>query len=501
MQPTIDGDPTAALQSAIDRCSADGGGTVRVPPGDHEVGTLHLRDGVELELPVNATLRASPDLDDYDAVGGGAVLVGAVDAENVAVTGRGTIDGRARAFALDRPGDLDIPEHDARQDDYMDDLGDDADLAMGERPDGLCRFVRCAGLRIEGVTIQNSPSWTVHLVGCDRVRVTGVDIDNDLRIPNSDGIVPDMCRDVRVTDCRIRTGDDGIVLKTTGAAGVARPCEDVVVGDCQVTSRSCAVILGGETEHDIRHVVVSNVTIRDSNRGFGVRLLDAGDVRDVAVSNLTIQTRLFTGNWWGVGEPIYVIAHPRTPETDAGEVRNVRISNVVASGEQGAIVYGTPETPIRNLTVDGLDLRVRGGGNHDRVGGNFDLRWFGDSEGDLPTVYEREVPGLYATGAEDLSLRDCRVEWVDPEPYFSHGVECDAVTGLDVTALRGRGASEGRAALALRDCERVSVRDSVAAPGTDAFLDCRDVRDPRTFDGNDLVDAERPAAGENPFDL
>jgi polygalacturonase len=502
---------TDAFQTAIDDCAAAGGGTVHVPAGEYVIGPVELRDHVTLHLAAGARLLASTDPADYGTEGYPLdALVLAQDASDVAVTGRGCIDGRSDAFMrCDRDIDFDIDGHDARQGDaYLDatDEFPDGPVAPADyRPDNLILFDDCERVALDGVAIRNSPAWTLHLLDCEDVTVTGVSIDNDCRVPNSDGIVPDRSRNVRISDCAISTGDDGIVLKTTDTGDASGPCENVTVTNCTIVSRSCAIIVGGETYDDIRNCTFGNCVIRDSTRGLGVRLLDEGSIENIHFSDIVVETTLHAGNWWGQAEPIYVLAVPRTATTDVGRVDGVRFSNITATAQQGAVVFGSTESTVENLAFDGVDLRIAGGEKSEAVGGNFDIRWITDtsppSDPDLPNVYGRDVPGVYCRHVDGLVLHDVTVEWADDgslPDYFSHAVECEQFADVTLDRFEGRAApgTETQSAISLHDGRTVTVRDSTAPAGTGAFLELTETADQRLFVDNDVARAERALAGD-----
>jgi hypothetical protein len=487
--------PQAAIDDAVD------GGTVRLEPGVHEPGGLRLRSNVTLDFAPGAVLRASPE---REGATEGHLLV-ADGAENVAVTGQGTIDGRGVAFMTDRPIPLDLPDHSARQgEDYPIPGGEEAPLAAADRPGGLVRFDDCTGVTVADVTMCGSPAWTLHLRACEDVTVRGVTIDNDPRIPNSDGVVPDMSRDVRISDCAIHTGDDAIPVKATGYGGYARPCEHVTVTNCTLSSRSGAVFVGGRAAEDIRHVQVSNCTIRNSNRGLAVRAYGPGAVEHVRFDGISIETRLFEGNWWGQAEPVYVAAHPHAPDVDCGGIRDLRVSNVTATAEQGAFLFAGGGATLSNVVFDGLALRVVAGERTETVGGNFDLRWIRDRsrpehDSHLPDVYGHDVPALYARGVDDMTVRDTSVRWADDLPeFFSHAVSVEEFADLTVDGVVGRQAHPGGedAVLSLRDGATVSVRDSTATAGAGTFVELDGVTDPRVFAGNDLAACEDAGAAD-----
>jgi hypothetical protein len=450
-------------------------------------------------------LLGSADRTDY--TDGGTPLTPLVLAdgvENVAIEGDGTIHANGTAFMqMDTPLDpMDDPaiegaDYRPRQEDagrflHTEDVRDGPVAPAEWRPDRTLFFFDSERIRIEGVTIREAPHWTVHFLGCRGVDVRGVDIRNEIRVPNSDGINPEHTSDVTIANCYIYTGDDAISPKANADRGVEAPTENVTVTNCTLTSRSCAVKFGSGTESDMRDHVYSNLVIRDSNRGLGIQHRGAGDVENVLFSDITVETRLHTGNWWGQAEPIHVSSLPRDSGADLGAVRNVRFRNVVARGEGGAVVWGT-DGNVENVTFDGVDLTVRESDLAAVRGGNLDLR----PTSTRPSIEAREVPALFVRGVEDLTARGLSVEWAGDAPaYATAALACEDCDGLEVDGFDGRGAES--AAIEVRDCERVSVRDSRAAPGTGTFLAVEDTGG-RLFADNDLTDADRPIAGEAGF--
>ena len=473
--------PTDAIQAAVDACGADGGGVVHVPPGEYRTGTVMLRSGVRLHLAGGATVRGSPDPGDYVADGvPHRVLVGAVDAENVAITGHGTLDCNGLAF-VDENAVIDprlghagpVPR----------DRSPDGPLFPDpDRPDCALLFYRCSNVEIRDVCIRDSPHWTVHLLCCDGVHVHGVDVRNDLRIPNSDGINPDMSRDVRISGCTVTAGDDAICVKASGDYPEARPCEQVTVTNCTLQSRSCGIKLGSETEYDIRNCRFSNCVVYGSNRGLGIQNRDAGVIEGVSFSDISVETRHHTGNWWGVAEPISITSLPRTADTDLGTLQEVRFSNVDLVGEGSIVVYADWTEPIRKLRFDGLTHRVTAG-DHSGGRNEIDLRPGEVADG----IRERDLPAIYLRGVERAELENVTIEWDGTLPYHTHAIESEEFTDLLIDGFRGRQADAG-AAVALSDGERAIVRQCIADPGTDLFLACDGV------DGTTVADNVTDAA-------
>jgi len=249
---------TRALQRAIDACHAKGGGTAYVPPGDYTTGTLELKDNVTLYLEAGATLFASQDRAEFPGV---RALIHADGARRIALRGRGRIDGLARyEWGLPEAHDVEIE----REQELARRAGVDMRRWLRRGLQALTVvLVRCRDVLIEDVSIENSTLWAMRLWGCDGVVVRGVTITSDLeKGANSDGIDVDGSSNVRISDCRVTTGDDAIVLKSGtidwAPHGQTFPVENVTVTNCVLSTSSTAFMIGTESFSDFRHIVFSN---------------------------------------------------------------------------------------------------------------------------------------------------------------------------------------------------------------------------------------------------
>ena len=306
-------DNAAAIQAAIDACAAAGGGTVLVPAGaTYLSGSFTLRGGMEFRVERGARILASPHREAYRGYavpgdpngveGEKRVFISAYEAHGLAITGGGTIDGNGKAFMSEE-----LP-HIWR--------------GVAWRPH-MFVLVGCDHLTVREVTLKDSGNWTLHMSGCRDVLVDGIRILNDLKVPNCDGIDPDHCRDVRISNCHIEAGDDCIVLKNLASYARYGPTSNVAISNCTLISTSAAVKIGSESVDDFRDIVVSNCTIRDSSRGLAIQLRDGGSVEHVLFSGCTVETRLFHEDWWGRAEPIYLTAVPRTAGGRVGAIRQL----------------------------------------------------------------------------------------------------------------------------------------------------------------------------------
>ncbi len=417
-----------AVQAAIDKCNAAGGGTVLVPAG-HTVmcGSFELRSHVNLHVEGGAVLLGATEERDYPlfafttgAEAGKRLWIGGAHAENVSITGTGIIDGNALAFVTEKTNE--------------------GYKTLRWRPAMTC-FEDIKSMRIRDVTLRNSANWALHFSGCEDIVVEGITILNDLRFPNCDGIDPDHCRNVRISNCHIEAGDDCIVLKNTEPFAEYGVCENITVSNCTLVSTSSAVKIGSESVDDFRNIVVKGCVITGSNRGLCIQLRDAGNVENVLFSDCIVQTRLFGGMWWGAGEPIYVTAYPRHSGGKSGFIRNVRFSNIMAEGENGVYVMGATPEHIRDIVFDRVSLKIRRVTGH--AAGRYDPRpcppGFGPA-GAVPlgesTPWGQAVScrnaGYYIENASNVALHDCRLEWAAGlREEYGDDIECRNVSGFN----------------------------------------------------------------------
>ncbi len=397
-------DARPALQQAIDACGKAGGGTVYLPPGEYTSGQLHLRSGVRLYLEAGATLFASLDGRQFDPPPKSALLIGE-DLHDIALEGRGTIDGQAsyvwkpndfNDFYI-RPNQL-----------QMEAAGKPLLRAF---PAGyptetvnprLVLLLRCQDVRIAGLKFIRSRSWTINPYACKRLVLDGVYIYSSAKEGVwADGFDPDGCQDVRVANSTIETGDDAIVFWSSNIWGPALPTENVTVTNCRLSSASSALKFCDGNSNAVRRVAIDNVVIANSNRGLAFMVFDGGVVEDVVISNVSIETRRFDWFWWGDGDPIHfnikrrseIDGTKRDHEPPAGKIRNVSISNVIAHGTGTSAINGHPDSWLENIHLDNVRLFV----SHDPA-----------------APYENTRTAVAIRQARNFSIKDSEIRWDQP---------------------------------------------------------------------------------------
>lgn len=361
-QAVADGlaDDAPALQRAIDAAHAAGGGRVVIPPGARlRAGHFTLRSRIELHVSAGAVLLSATTLEafprhvfDSGDEAGKRVWISAAHAEDITLSGTGTIDGQCHAFALGENEHIYTP-------------------TLKWRPALTC-FEDVRRLVVRDLTFRNAANWTLHFTGCQDVSVHDVKIFNDLKFPNADGIDPDHCQRVNITRCHIVSADDCIVLKNTAQFTRYGPCEDIDISDCRLESVSAAFKIGSESHGDFRRIRVRDCVIERSHRGLAFQLRDGGSVDDVEFRNITINTRRFASVFWGAGEAIYVTTLARVTGGPVSQLRDLRFHDIRCSGENGLVLYSEIPGRIRDVLLQ--RVRVEIARHTPWPSGLFDLR-------------------------------------------------------------------------------------------------------------------------------
>ena len=371
-------DDASAIQKAIDACSEAGGGNVVFSTNHTFIsGPVELKSNINIVLEANSVWKANPDESIYklsafgDNRGEGMMWIYAKDAKNISITGKGTIHGNGVAF-------------------MGKELHDSYELkpvtTFDPRPHVLTLF-GVDNLTIRDITIRDGAYWTVHLIGCNGAVIDGINLLNNLKIRNGDGIDLDHSKNVRISNCHITSGDDCICLKNRREYEAYGSCHDITVTNCVMTSRSCAIKIGSENMDSIYNVVFDNCVITRSNRGLGIQNRDEGTVTDVVFSNIQMDCQLWSDVWWGQAEPIYVTSYPRAngnhkdanwrfPKGETvgrcGKVSRIFFNNITAVSENGCFVGGDEKGKVNNIYFNNVRLFNKKVTNYE--GGQIDLR-------------------------------------------------------------------------------------------------------------------------------
>lgn len=461
---------TVAIQRTIDACAAAGGGRVVLPAGTFLSGPVFLKSQVEFHLSPGTVLAGTEDFSAYPIIRGRwegierdihASLITALDAKNVSVTGSGTIDGRGapwwvaaratRQMRRDRGIEGREPPNPP-----------DAPLAY-PRP-RVVYLQNCRNVRLSGFTAINSPSWTIHPVYCDDVVIDGLTLLAPDDSPNTDGIDPDSCRNVRISNCRISCGDDAIIMKSgynEDGRRVGRICENIVISNCVIGSGVAAIGIGSETSGGVRNVTVSNCVFE--NTEYGLRVKSARG-RGAVVENFRA-SNIVMRNITEIALSIttYYDDRARTPkpaDETTPTFRNIEWSNLIIEGtEQVAMIDGLPEQLLEGVNLDRVTVRDA-------------------------------ARGISATLVDGLTLSNWNLE-VARGPT----VDIAQTRELDLTSIKVRRPAPASPVISLTDIAGAHIRGCTATADTAAFLqlsgpDNRDI----VLQSNHLAHATQPMA-------
>ncbi|MBN1451233.1 MAG: glycoside hydrolase family 28 protein [Anaerolineales bacterium] len=346
-----------AIQSAIDSCAALGGGTVYLPAGQFLTGSLFLRDNITLRLDSGAVILGSENPDDYPIVHSRwegkhqdtyAPLIAGQNLNNISVIGRGMIDGRGAIWWQAKK----------------------ENMLVHPRP-RLISFSDCSNVLIEGITAVNSPSWTINPVHCQNVTIHAVTIINPADSPNTDGINPDSCRLVRISDCYVSVGDDCITIKSgTEYEHPDRyaPCRDITITNCTLERGHGGVVIGSEMSGGVKNVVISNCIFIGTDRGIRIksRRGRGGIIEDIRVSNLIMDGVLcpFTMNlYYHIGEQGNLNVsdkNPRLVNDGTPRLRRIHFSHITAREVKHAagFLYGLAEMPLEDISFTDVSISI-----------------------------------------------------------------------------------------------------------------------------------------------
>jgi len=423
---------TLAIQRAVDAAAASYGTTRVLLRGGHSylTGPLELKSGIDFHLAKDSVLLVSVRPEDYAGFDAGTLqaagisakgaVLHATGAKGLTISGAGAIDGRS-------------PEFMERYDPV-----DEWWIPKAFRP-RLLVLEDCEDVTLRDVTFQRAPSWTVHLLGCRRVRVERLQIRNALDVPNCDGIDPDHCQDVEIRHCHIVCGDDAIVVKTTAGHDKYGPSRNITVRDCVLETQDSGLKIGTETTQDIHDILFERCEIVTGCRGLCIQLRDQADVHHVTFRDIRFVARYHSAPWWGRGEAISFTAIPRAPGKPIGTIHDIRVENVTGRAENSIRIEGLGGARLRDIFLDRVDVSFSRWTGY--PGTVFDNR----PTSTVVPLETHRTPAINIRHADGVTLTRCRIGWGENIPAdFTHAIEAEDVTGFTASGFVGGAAHPGR---------------------------------------------------------
>lgn len=400
---------TEAIQSAIDKCTASGGGSVIVSGGTYMTGTIVLKDNVDLHIEADGRLLGSPSCGRYeegddpnarrDLVAKaadygdypdfpkkhvcvdnlprhrGSALIFAEEQSNISITGKGVIDANGECFIEKVPEGVNY---------WMPYRRIDAPT-----PPRVVFFTGCRNVVVEDVTMTNQPAgWSYWIHDCDYVNFDRVRILAKVEYPNNDGIHINCSRNVTVSNSFINCGDDAIIVRANNLSlKENKVCERVTVTNCNLTSHSGGIRIGWVNDGVIRNCTFSNLVMTDTTVGVSISFpkkksapSDFGREATL-VENLVFSNIVMDGTY---SFPIRMKIE-EDPELHINAIRNIYFSNIHARGLRLPFLVGRKDNPLENIKFSDCTFEVLSPEN-----GN-DGRSHGAAEGKAPESPKMEV--------------------------------------------------------------------------------------------------------------
>lgn len=369
-------DNTAAFKKAIMKCTQEGGGIVTVPPGKYYTGPVHLENNVNLHLQQGAELLFSTNPADYPIVHTSwegtelmnySPLIYAYKKNNVAVTGKGTVNGQATVdnwwpwagkgygFKKGMPSQADPLNRNS-----LVQMAEDG-VPVEKRTFGeghylrpcFVEFFECTNVMVKDINILNAPFWVIHPIKSSNVIVDGVNITS--HGPNNDGCDPEYCKNVVIRNCSFNTGDDCIAIKS-GRDGDGRrvniPSENIVVQNCKMFDGHGGVTIGSEISAGVRNVFVENCDMDSPELDRAIRIKSntrrGGFVENLYVRNLRVgQVKESV-----LGIDMYYAIHGNQTGNYMPRVQNIVLENITVKngGQYGILAKGQQAQPIEGIT-------------------------------------------------------------------------------------------------------------------------------------------------------
>lgn len=377
---------TVAIRRAIEAATAGGGGTVFFPAGHFLTGPIHLHSNITLFIDAGSVIEFSRDFDDYlpmvlshwegTEVTNFSPLIYGNQLENIAIHGRGILDGHGEAWwsywkALERDQasrgswntDSKWQREFVRLNQGIALPVDTCRLDAGFLRPPFIQFLSSRNVSIRDVTIRNSPFWTINPVYCDNVIVSGVTIDNPDEAPNTDGIDPESCSNVHISDCHISVGDDCVCIKSgrdEPARRINRPAENHTITNCTMLRGHGGVVIGSEMSGGVKNIAISNCVFDGTDRGIRLKSTRGrgGTIESVRATNIVmhhIRDEAITVNLHYTSAPREAVS-ARTPH-----VRGIHLSGISGDAEKAGALLGLEESVLEDVSLYDIALSTKKG--------------------------------------------------------------------------------------------------------------------------------------------
>ncbi|MCC5928783.1 MAG: glycoside hydrolase family 28 protein [Cyclobacteriaceae bacterium] len=456
---------TEAIQAAIDSCHHAGGGKVYLYKGVFISGTIILKNNVTLYIEAGATLKGSNNLEDFPTKHSkhpsyegnfetNKMLIYSEDAKNISVIGRGIIDGNGDHWV---DGPYGFP-------------------SFSKRP-RIIHFRGCENIVVRDITLYNSASWVQSYQSCNNIVIEGITVDSrenkDIEKPrfadvpgrNTDGLDLEDCQQVRISNCFINSGDDGICIKSFSPNEASR---DITITNCIISTNASGIKIGTETAGKIEDITIQNCVVYDTRvDAISIITVDGSQIERINISGITCRnikgSAIFIrlGNRFRTYRENAEINNPHLKDVIIENIQGTRISE-----KYGCIIAGIKNIPVENIVLRNINLEFEGGGHAEQSYQDVPQREGaypnGLIFGDLPAY------GFYIRYAKNIILDNIqlRVTNEDERP----AIICDEVEQLEIIRLKAEASSNSPELIRLINSKNAIISQSRSASPVPVFL-------------------------------
>nr|WP_319397723.1 glycosyl hydrolase family 28 protein [uncultured Carboxylicivirga sp.] len=444
---------TELIAKTILMLEEKGGGEIYFPAGHYLTGPIELKSNITLNVAEGAVLKFTDNFDDYlpmiDSRWEGVRVknfksnIYAHDAHNITLKGRGLIDGNGGKW-WELWWRISKGEKTNTKWEKIFDEENDSLLQNNNYIKKMGRFLRpplfmpygCNNVRVEGLTFQNPPFWTLMPVFSENVTIDGITILNPHNSPNTDGIDPSSCRNVHINNCHISVGDDCIVIKSgrdEDGRNADYPTENIVISNCTMLNGHGGVVIGSEMSGSVRRVSISNCVFQGTDRGIRIKTMRGrgGVVEDVRVSNIVMYDIIKEG-------VMLNMHYHETPEEPVSErtpaIKDIFISNIrINKARQAVAILGLTERDVTNVT-------------------------FND-------VFATTQKGVYGDKASNIQFVNVQLEASKSEPF--HFKNASNIQFRNVSILNPKVSLDG---FVFEKCSNILIKDCFQSEEIDNYI-------------------------------
>ena len=419
-------DDTHFIQAAVMACPRES--RVLIPSGVYRISTLFLKDHLNLELEKGAVLKAFTEREKFPVFQGtipgnrseeemllgtwegdsqamfSGIICG-VRVNDVTIYGEGVVDGNAS---------------------HKNWWENPKDIKIAARP-RMIFLNQCENIVVAGITVQNSPSWNVHPYFSRHLQFIGMQILGPKDSPNTDGLDPESCKDVRITGVYFSVGDDCIAVKSGKIAVGSKyktPSEDIIIRQCCMRDGNGSITLGSEMAAGVKNLKAMNCKFLNTDRGLRIKTR-RGRGKDAVIDNILFEDIVmdhvmtpFVINCFYFCDPDgktdYVQCKKalpvdeRTPAVKKLTFKNIKADNCHVAA---AFFYGLPEQKIEEINMEHVRVTYA---KEAKAGKPAMMNGVSD---------EIKKMGIYANNIKKLTLCDVNIQGADSEAIHTENVD------------------------------------------------------------------------------